>query len=85
MGCVAGVILYFIRGMWYAPKKERLMGGISLLKKRAPILGGNHHFMQAVSLSGLDFSQSLTVPSSASDKKKAPSIKSLQELSQAVC
>jgi len=40
MGCVAGVILYFIRGMWYAPKKERIAGGINLLKKRAPILGG---------------------------------------------
>jgi import inner membrane translocase subunit TIM17 len=40
MGCVAGVILYFIRGMWYAPKRERIAGGINLLKKRAPILGG---------------------------------------------
>jgi import inner membrane translocase subunit TIM17 len=40
MGCVAGVILYFIRGMWYAPKRERIVGGINLLKKRAPILGG---------------------------------------------
>lgn len=40
MGCVAGVIVYFIRGVWYAPKREKIMGGISLLKKRAPILGG---------------------------------------------
>jgi import inner membrane translocase subunit TIM17 len=40
MGCAAGVILYFIRGMWYAPKKEKFIGGILLLKKRAPILGG---------------------------------------------
>ena len=41
MGCVAGVIVYFIRGAWYAPKREKIMGGISLLKKRAPILGGS--------------------------------------------
>lgn len=27
MGCFAGCILYFIRGMWYSPKKERLYGG----------------------------------------------------------
>jgi import inner membrane translocase subunit TIM17 len=27
--------------MWYAPKREKFMGGIMLLKKRAPILGGN--------------------------------------------
>lgn len=40
MGCTAGVILYFIRGMWYAPKKEKFFGGVMLLKKRAPILGG---------------------------------------------
>ena len=46
MGCVAGVILYFIRGMWYAPKKERIAGGISLLKKRAPILGGINFFIK---------------------------------------
>ena len=27
--------------MWYSPKKERIIGGITLAKKRAPILGGN--------------------------------------------
>jgi import inner membrane translocase subunit TIM17 len=37
-------VLYLIRGMWYAPKKEKFMGGIMLLKKRAPILGGNSSF-----------------------------------------
>lgn len=40
MGCAAGCILYLIRGMWMSPKSERLYGGIMLLKKRAPILGG---------------------------------------------
>jgi len=45
MGCVAGCILYFIRGMWYAPKANRAYGGIMLLKKRAPILGGIHFKM----------------------------------------
>lgn len=41
MGCAAGSILYFVKGMWFAPKKERLFGGIMLLKKRAPVLGGS--------------------------------------------
>ena len=27
MGCFGGCIVYFIRGMWYSPKKERLFGG----------------------------------------------------------
>jgi len=26
--------------MWFAPKKERLFGGMMLLKKRSPVLGG---------------------------------------------
>ena len=41
MGCLAGTIIHFIRGCWYSPKKERLYGGIMLLKKRAPVLGGS--------------------------------------------
>ena len=48
MGCFAGCIGYFIKGFiilkisgcWYSPKKERLFGGVMLLKKRAPVLGG---------------------------------------------
>lgn len=56
MGCAAGVILYFIRGMWYAPKKEKFMSGVMLLKKRAPILGGSPRFIQAASHSGQDSS-----------------------------
>jgi len=54
MGCVAGVILYFIRGAWYAPKREKFIGGITLLKKRAPILGGKPFTIQAASHFGLD-------------------------------
>jgi len=54
MGCAAGCILYFIRGMWLSPKSERVYGGIMLLKKRAPILGGNFCLnIQAVSVCGL--------------------------------
>ena len=41
MGCVGGCILHFIRGCYYSPKKERLFGGLMLMKKRAPVLGGS--------------------------------------------
>ena len=40
MGCFAGCIAYFVRGMWFSPKRERFYGGILLLKRRAPVLGG---------------------------------------------
>lgn len=54
MGCAAGCIIYFAKGslfllaqvfsfllgMWFAPKRERLFGGMMLLKKRSPVLGG---------------------------------------------
>lgn len=46
MGCFAGCIAYFVRGTWFSPKNERFYGGILLLKRRAPILGGSkHHFI----------------------------------------
>eukprot|EP00828_Plagiopyla_frontata_P007893 TRINITY_DN1382_c0_g1_i1.p2 TRINITY_DN1382_c0_g1~~TRINITY_DN1382_c0_g1_i1.p2 ORF type:complete len:199 (+),score=34.97 TRINITY_DN1382_c0_g1_i1:240-836(+) len=41
MGCFSGCINYFFKGMWYSPKNERILGGVMLSKKRAPILGGN--------------------------------------------
>ena len=41
MGCFAGCIAYFVRGMWFSPKRERFYGGVLLLKRRAPVLGGN--------------------------------------------
>lgn len=41
MGCFAGCIAYFIRGVYFSPKSERFVGGIKLLKRRAPVLGGS--------------------------------------------
>ncbi|KAL4488881.1 hypothetical protein ABPG72_005668 [Tetrahymena utriculariae] len=41
MGAFAGCIIYFIKGMYYAPSSERFSQGFDLLRKRAPILGGN--------------------------------------------
>ncbi|EGR32651.1 mitochondrial import inner membrane translocase subunit tim17, putative [Ichthyophthirius multifiliis] len=40
MGCVAGCVIYFLKGMYYAPSSERFSQGFDLLRKRAPILGG---------------------------------------------
>jgi len=40
MGCVGGGIFHIIRGSMNAPKGQRLMGGISAMKARSPILGG---------------------------------------------
>lgn len=41
MGCVGGAIFHMVRGMKDAPKGERFKGGISAMRVRAPILGGN--------------------------------------------
>lgn len=41
IGLGMGSFFYFIRGCYYSPKSERIFGGITLLKKRAPILGGS--------------------------------------------
>jgi import inner membrane translocase subunit TIM17 len=62
LGCAGGVVFYFLRGMWFAPKRERFMGGIMLLKKRAPILGGNPLLTQATSPSGQASSPPPTAP-----------------------
>lgn len=62
LGCAGGMVFYFLRGMWYAPKRERFMGGIMLLKKRAPILGGTPPPTQATSPSGPDSSRPPTAP-----------------------
>lgn len=40
MGCVGGGIFHIIRGSMNAPKGQRFMGGISAVKARSPILGG---------------------------------------------
>jgi len=57
MGCAAGCLIYLVRGMWLSPKSERLYGGVMLLKKRAPILGGNLFSIKALSVCGQDYFQ----------------------------
>ena len=38
---ISSEVLKIQSGMWYSPRKERLFGGVMLLKKRAPVLGGS--------------------------------------------
>mmetsp|Transcript_56039 Transcript_56039/g.63947 ORF Transcript_56039/g.63947 Transcript_56039/m.63947 type:complete len:251 (+) Transcript_56039:123-875(+) len=40
MGCAGGSIWYMLKGMYNAPRRQRIIGGINLLKHRAPLLGG---------------------------------------------
>lgn len=40
-GCALGAIWYFIKGSYYAVRRERIKGGLMLLRSRAPILGGS--------------------------------------------
>jgi import inner membrane translocase subunit TIM17 len=40
-GCALGAIWYFIKGSYYAVRRERVKGGLMLLRSRAPILGGS--------------------------------------------
>jgi len=40
MGCVGGGIFHIIKGSLNAPKGSRLIGGISAMQARSPILGG---------------------------------------------
>jgi mitochondrial import inner membrane translocase subunit TIM17 len=41
MGCIGGSIFHVIAGAKKSPKGERIMGGFSQMKLRAPIVGGN--------------------------------------------
>ena len=41
LGTTLGAIWYMMKGAYNSPKRERLWNGIKLVKKRAPILGGN--------------------------------------------
>ena len=59
MGCGAGVLLYFIKGFWNAPNKERLTQGFKHVANRAPVLGGN--IIKEASQCGLDASLVLIV------------------------
>jgi import inner membrane translocase subunit TIM17 len=40
-GCVLGALWYFAKGSYYAVRRERIKGGLMLLRSRAPILGGS--------------------------------------------
>ncbi len=40
-GCALGAVWYFIKGSYYAVRRERIKGGLMLVRSRAPILGGS--------------------------------------------
>lgn len=40
-GCALGALWYFVKGSYYAVRRERIKGGLMLLRSRAPILGGS--------------------------------------------
>jgi import inner membrane translocase subunit TIM17 len=40
-GCALGAMWYFVKGSYYSVRRERIRGGLSLLRSRAPILGGS--------------------------------------------
>lgn len=41
MGCIGGTIWHGIKGARNSPRGERLLGSVSAIKARAPVLGGN--------------------------------------------
>jgi len=41
IGVCMGSIWYFIKGAYYSVRAERIKGGLTLVSKRAPILGGS--------------------------------------------
>lgn len=41
MGCFGGTLLYFTKGFYNAPKRQRFYGGLCHVRNRAPFLGGN--------------------------------------------
>lgn len=41
IGLVMGVIWYTMKGAYYSVKEERIRGGLTLARKRAPYLGGS--------------------------------------------
>lgn len=40
-GCILGTIWYFGKGFYFAVRRERIKGGLMLVRSRAPILGGS--------------------------------------------
>jgi import inner membrane translocase subunit TIM17 len=45
MGCVMGAVFHFARGVLLSTSGEKLFGGISCLKKRAPLLAGRINYI----------------------------------------
>ena len=41
IGCIGGSLWYFLKGMWNAPRRQRIMGGLLHVRNRAPFLGGS--------------------------------------------
>ncbi len=41
VGIIGGVIINFFMGMYRAPLRQRLIGGIAMARDKGPILGGN--------------------------------------------
>eukprot|EP00347_Sterkiella_histriomuscorum_P018556 403345063 len=41
IGCLGGSLFYFGKGMWNAPRKQRLISGLMHVRNRAPFLGGS--------------------------------------------
>lgn len=41
LGCISGSLIYFCKGAWNAPKRQRIYSGLCHVRNRAPFLGGN--------------------------------------------
>ena len=41
MGAVGGSIYHSVKGSWTSPRGSKFRGGLSAVKARAPVLGGN--------------------------------------------
>ena len=41
IGCIGGSLWYFLKGMWNAPRRQRILGGLMHVRNRAPFLGGS--------------------------------------------
>eukprot|EP00997_Jenningsia_sp_PLL12_P007435 NODE_4067_length_700_cov_82.883257_g3441_i0.p1 GENE.NODE_4067_length_700_cov_82.883257_g3441_i0~~NODE_4067_length_700_cov_82.883257_g3441_i0.p1 ORF type:complete len:200 (-),score=36.10 NODE_4067_length_700_cov_82.883257_g3441_i0:63-662(-) len=41
IGCIAGSLMYFGKGFFNAPRRQRFLGGLTHIRNRAPLLGGS--------------------------------------------
>lgn len=41
IGCVGGALYYFLVGVKNAPRRQRILGGLTHVRNRAPFLGGS--------------------------------------------